>query len=508
MIQTQFKAQQFRDGTFTDQNQLASALLTTPHVEDQLTYALGDPTKSNRYGLIQSMTTKVFSGSSATEGSSYKMIGNNTYEWHMQGAWLRTIPITDNAYGASDTPGYNFQPFTVNLAEKYFSVGDVCMTNSRKLIRLKEEPYQSGNSWCHTFQLSTYTPEDFVPASDLQSDKVLAWSHTMFEEGSEGGGSKEATPMAFRNTMTIQRMAWGMTGGAKTDVMVFKFKVGDKANSDLWLYKKQYENLVLWNRMQEAMLWNSRTTVDPVTGMISISGSNGRSLRAGSGIEEQISGSNQIIVNELTEDVLQFMLTDIDQNYQDVEDRKMMVFTGMGGIREFDRAMKRSLGGLGGFVQEANTFIEKKGGNKLAYGSQFTTYRGLLGTEFTVVHHPFFDDKTIWTEIDPATGYTTKSFEMFFLDFSVMDGTPNIQLISKGAGGDNRRLKTWFTAGATTPSMGDYSKQPSEKEMREIARESIRSNGYDGFMNYYLSETGVIIRNPLRCGKITVARTF
>jgi hypothetical protein len=506
---TQFLHGQQRDGTFTDQNQLASAMATTPEVIDQLIYAFGDINrKSNKdnYGIIQSLTSKVATGKSPKEGSSYRTVGNHTIEWHVMGPWLKSIPISSDAnFSSLDTPGINYTPIVIPLEEKYFTVGDVVITQQQKLLRLREEPYQSGMSWCHTFDLITNSPDEFVNPSDIEAGKVLAMCFTAFEEGSEGGGSKEGTPMAFRNTMNIQRLAWGMTGGAKTDLTVFNFAVGNQKQEKLWLYKKQYEQLLLWNRNQEAMIWTSRTNVHPITGQIQMFGSNGRVVRTGSGIEEQISGANHFVVNELTEDVLNTMLLTINQASSDASNTKLMVFTGAGGMLSFDRGMKRALGGLGGFVQENNTFIEKLEGNKLGYGANFTKYRGIMGTEFTVIHHPFFDDRTIWTDIDPATGLTTKSFEMYFIDMSDYGSEPNVQLIAKGAGGENRRLMSWFTAGSTTPDFGSI---PDAKEQQGLVSKSLRSNGYDGFMTYCLSETGVIILNPLSCGKITIKRTF
>ena len=217
----------------------------------------------------------------------------------------------------------------------------------------------------------------------------------------------------------------------------------------------------------------------------------------GSGIEEQITGANNIVTGQLTEELLKYMLLDVNANTPNAENKKLMVITGLGGMDEFDRAMKRAMGGLSGVIIDTGaTFLEKKGGNKLAFGAQFITYRGFMGQEFTVVHHPMFDNKKLFPNVDPITGFTDQSYKMYFLDFSDYNGSANIQMIFKGAHGEDRRMLSWFTAGATEPNFnGDTG-----------TKAVMRSNGLDGFFMYMLSEGMVLIKNPLSCGSITIQR--
>jgi len=427
---------------------------------------------------------------------SYEKVGNSEYKWFLQGCETRAIPITGPASQLIRC-GQNFSEFVVPLAEKYYSLGDVCSFGNKSQARVTQEPYKSGANWCYTFQLMGSDANAFVDPVNLQIGKEVGFNYTAFEEGSEGGGSKTSTPMGFQNQMSIQRMSAGMTGSAQTSVIEFSFP-GSKGKEKLWMYKQQYELMKQWHRTRENQIWRGVYNRQP-DGTIAQTGANGRVVMTGSGIEEQITGSNTHIVSELTEDVIVEMLLSMNKYGKDgISNQKRMVITGLGGIWAFDKAMKKVLARTPGIGNFDSFFVERKGGNKLALGSQFITYRGLLGTEFTVAHHPFFDDQTVFPELSPGTPFTTKSFEMFFLDMSDYDGKPNIQMMSKGTGHNDRRMVQWFTAGGAHPSINVTS---SKKEVDSMIN-AMRSNGYDGYQHYILSETMIIVRNPLSCGKI------
>jgi hypothetical protein len=497
MLQRQFINAQFRDGTMTDQNQLANALLTKPEIADELIMAYGNQGEGNKMGVMQMLTQGM--GRVGSVDKDYKIQGSDEIIWFLQGLQGRTIPIADQSIPApAANVGQNFAEFIVPLAGKYFTPGDVVRFPNNSLCRVQAEPYKNGDNWCYTFAIMGANPNEFIPANALAVGRELAMGTTAFEEYSEGGGMKETTPMAFRNQMSIQRKSYSMSGGAKTDVVVFSVKGrdsnGNEKTSNSWMYKKQHDLYYQWVCEQEYALWfNKYNRLQD--GTFAVKGMNGRPVKTGSGIEEQIIGTNQIVTDQLTEELLRYMILDINKNGMSAENKKLLLVTGLGGIDEFDRAMKRALGGLGGFVVDT-TFIDKKGGNKLGFGSQFTTYRGLLGTEITVVHHPMFDDITRFPNVDPITGFTDQSYKMYFLDFSDYGGAPNIQMIFKGAHGEDRRLLSWFTAGATEPNFNGNS---GVKAM-------MRSNGLDGFSMYMLSESMVLIKNPLGCGMITIRR--
>lgn len=497
MLQRQFINATHRDGTFTDQNQLANVLLTKPKIADELILAYGDMGNGDKMNVIQMLTQGT---GRIASSSAYETSGADEVIWFLQGLQGRAIPITDQTIpDPNANVGANFQPFIVPLAEKYFTLGDVVRFPNNSLARVQSEPYQNGGNWCYTFVIVGSNPKEFIPANALQIGRELAMGTTAFEEYSEGGGMKETTPMAFKNQMSIQRKGHGMSGGAKTDIIVFNVKgrnnAGQTVTSNSWMWKKQHDLYYQWQEETEYADWFNKYNRLP-DGTIPLIGANGRVVKMGSGIEEQITGTNRIDTTQLTDELLKYMLLDIANNTPNAENKKLVCITGLGGMIEFDKAMRRSMSNTNVQIVNGDFFLEKGKGNELKFGSQFTTYRGFCGTSVTVVHHPMFDNKKRFPNVDPETGFTDQSYKLYFLDFSDYGGKPNIQKIYKGAHGEDRRMLSWFTAGATEPN---FSGETGVKAM-------MRSNGLDGFFMYILSEGMILIKNPLSCGMITIKR--
>ena len=76
---------------------------------------------------------------------------------------------------------------------------------------------------------------------------------------------------------------------------------------------------------------------------------------------------------------------------------------------------------------------------------------------------------------------------MVFLDMSVQQGVANIELISKGAEGTNRNWVKKYVPGMINPY--------DSKSM-------LAASGDDKFECHWLTQSGIIVRNPLSCGML------
>lgn len=494
MIETRFLRGQYRDGTFVDTANIAEALLSKPEIADTLIFAFGNEpqygTLGDGYSVLQYLVQGT--GSIAKVDKSYKVLGNDEYMWAVMGHLQRSIPIAVDhplATTSDARVGINFSTFKVLFPIKYFSLGFVCRFWNGELARVVSEPYKEGNLWCYEFQIISNNPMSYMNPDSLRAGREVSWDYSAYEEGSEGGGMVDATPSWFRNQMTITRLSYGMTGSAKYELLWLEITnkaSGDKAR--LWLTYQQYLAMLQWSRQQERVLWNGRYNrlSDGTFGNL---GSNGRPVKTGSGIEEQISGVNRIVASELTEDMLWSMTADMYQ-VLGKENTKMFLITGMGGIHEFHKVLKKS----SLQYQLIDTTMVGKNGNTLTFGSHYMTYKGFMGNEITVVNHPMFNDRSVYPKTVGPFGYTDQSYKMFFIDFGNYEGEPNVQMITKGANGQDRRLIQWFDAGSTTPEFTGNTNSGM----------ILRSHGADSYTCYTLSETGIIIRNPLSCGMIEI----
>jgi hypothetical protein len=182
-------------------------------------------------------------------------------------------------------------------------------------------------------------------------------------------------------------------------------------------------------------------------------------------------------------------LTDLLVASKEAENKKLMLFTGVQGIRNFQNAVNAEYGNQ--VTIQDTTFVSKNGMDMTFSNQNWKTYKGILNTEITVVHNPLFDDRTKHTRLDPNTNLPLESARMTFLDFSDYGGEANISLVTKGTEGNNRAMRMWYTAGAESP-MGDDSG----------ASKVMRSSSLDGFECHYLSQQGIKVTNPLSCGEL------
>ena len=108
----------------------------------------------------------------------------------------------------------------------------------------------------------------------------------------------------------------------------------------------------------------------------------------------------------------------------------------------------------------------------------------------TLVHNPWFDDPNVSSFVSGVgsgafTGDAALSGAMVFMDMSAQDGVANVELIAKGAEGYNRNYVKKYVPGMINPN------DPTSM---------MAANGNDTFECHIMSESGVIVRNPLSCG--------
>jgi hypothetical protein len=457
----------------TDSNTLANALVTEPETLGRtLAYIFGD-----KYA-IQYLTQ-----GTGRVANKYELIGNDLFRWPLMGMLTKPILITGAVSPAANI-GLNHSTFKVPMAEKYFAVGDVLATTNREYIRVQDEPYQDGADWVYTCALVTNSATDVVTAADLAEGQELSIEYTAFEEYSEGGSSKEAFPMWFTNQLTTSRMSLDMSGGAATDVMILKGKTG----KELWMYEKQYQAMLQWMEQTERLRWYGKYNRNS-QGLVNLPGKNGRPVKIGAGIFDQIAYSNRRNYSVGTEDLFRDFILDLMENSKDSENKKFVAFTGIGGLEEFHSAMKDAIAAS----TLVDTHFVSGDGQELTLGGQFTTYKGLIGTELTVVHLPMFDNRVNNRALHPKTSRPLESYKFVILDFSMIGGESNISMLAKGADGIDRSFVSWVTAGSQTPNGGAEGGEFS-------VNKTVRSNSLDGWSCHFLSETGIKIINPLSCG--------
>jgi hypothetical protein len=421
--------------------------------------------------------------------NKFKYIGNAQYKWWLYGDLTHPVSIS-----APSTPsaniGYAFSVFTITVAEPYFAEGDVVTFKSGAQARIQSNGNTSGADTTYPCVIVSDNPSDSIPAGDLQIGEKVVFYYSAFEEGSEGGSSKRAFPMGFENQLTTSRQTWSITGSAATDTMVLKMQTDTNKSYNLWMNYEEFIQMKLWMQESEYLRWYGKYN-RTAQGEVMLPGKNGRPVLIGAGVFDQLSGSHTraYSLETANEDLFREFLIDIQIASKDAENKKIVMFTGSGGMNTFHKAMMEARKA----AQIVDTTFVSKTALGLKFGENFVTYKGLNGTEVTVVYNPLFDDRNKHPYLHPKTGLPYESYKMVFLDFSDYDGEPNIQMVTKGKDGQDRSMVMWYTAGGATPGQGDSG-----------IKSLIRSHGRDTFECYKLSETSLMIKNPLTCGMMYI----
>lgn len=481
------------NSTNVDQNFLSTLLLTQPMVLPLVMLAIGS--NADNYGILQYLVAGSSKAGSISDGG-FEAIGSNKIRWGIVGGGTRAMPIAGAATPTPNT-GLNFTEFLVPFYENYWSVGDVCNFEDGNQARVMREPTVTGSLYTYAFRIMGNSVSAFISAEALEVGKMVGWSHTAFEEGSIGGGAKSSTGEMYDNQMIINRMAYTFTGGAATDNVVnITFPTAGANNKPLtlWLFEQQWTQLKNFVRQRERSIWDSRST-SLADGTSPVMGSNGRPVQQGNGICAQLS-QNVFHTPALTEDLMETLAVSLySKSGEGREGGKTLCVTGFGGYREFQKLLNK----LGRNVQVVDTQFVTKEGNKLKFGNEWVTYRGLFGNEFTIVNAPMLNDKSVYTKLIGPHGYTERSYDMHFLDTGEYNGKPNINILAKGAGKKNRSFLSWWTGGAVTPEEGMDGDSNGKGNFGPM-----RSTGEDACTVWMLSEYLVQIQNPYTGGIIKI----
>lgn len=459
----------------TDSNKLANAFFTEPElVNNTLSFVFGWKYKN---------PLSLFTGGLGKT----RMLNNREYQWNLIGDLERPISIVRNLIGGNATPGIGHQTFQVVLAEKEFVSGEVLIPDNRDYsVIVVSDPVQDGDGFIYTLQLVNPDPAAFMPPALLAPGKEFSKDYSAFEEGSSRSGiTTYGSPFELRNHLTTQRKSREITGSAQTDVMAIVMKDPQSGKTSfLWADIQEWTFLAQWYRELDRSLMYSTYNATS-TGVVHVKGETGRPVFIGAGLRQQISPSNKRYYTQLTENVIREFMIDLTYNVKGDGDAKFIAMAGWGFMDLFDRAMKQA---IAGWTLVDSKFVTGSGQN-LTLGGQFLTYKGINGIEMTVVHQPLYDDPTHNRDLHPVTGRPKESYRATFIDYGMYNGESNIMKVAKR----DRESVMWYTGGSTSPAGHNNSAS------------RMGSSTFDGYAVHALSESGIMLQNPMSCGELILA---
>lgn len=462
-----------------DEKMLSNALLTERHkVSTALSYVMGYFNQGNIIDFITNGLGKTMT------------IEHREYEWSVMIEHEKAIPIKQARWqgaviGAQDVPGLNQSPIQVWVGEKWFGPGAIVEFDDKEFqCRIVGEPYQDGADWVYTLVVADGQADSYIPPTLLAASKQLSRAGSAYEEYSEEADIiNYQTPFKLKNHLTTMRLSYDITGDAFSSVMVLAVRdPKTKKQTMYWSYWQEWVALRQWYERVDYMTMYSKYNANP-DGTVSLAGTNGRPVYIGAGLLQQIAPANRRYYTTLTREILDSFLSDLSYNILGFGERKFVALCGEMAMRELDRVLREVATGY----TLIDTHFVTGSGQDLTLGGQFTTYKGLNGIELTLKHFPFYDNTIHGRKLHPITKKNLESYRMTFIDFGMRDGESNVVKVVR----KDRELVMWHTGGSVAPGSG-HSKSIN----------TLRSNAKDGYSVHFLSEQGIMVKDPTTSGEL------
>ena len=455
----------YNDSQMTDMNSLANALLSKPaELSPIITHLSGKDDK--RFPL-----------SFLTEGvGNVKSIDRLEYEYRVATQRLRTRPVAATS-PTGNSIGVGGSTFEVSFPDKHFVFPYVLVSQSGVQARIMKEPMSTGSDWVYTLQLVNPSATATMPAADVTAGALFAQMYApVGVDFSRGNASNWETPGLVRNKLTTVRKSYHMSGNAKDFVAEFSLPTKGGSTTKLWMDYEEYLHMLDFKEECEMYYWYGQKSYDS-NGQTSMKDENGQPVIVGPGLLEQITNSDTY--STMTETKLKNIIGDLFYGMTDASNKQVTLYTGTGGAREFDEALKSHFGGTNSFkVSSGDSRFITGSGRNLGLTGYFNSYEHVDGHVINVVKLPLFDHGAVAQARakHPVTGYSLESYRMVFVDQSNYDGQNNLQMISK----KGREMMRWCVAGSVVP--------------RGFDAGSSRASDVDGASVHMLKTAGIALK--------------
>ncbi len=455
----------YNDSQMTDTNSLSNALLSKPtELSPIITHLAGKD--DARFPL-----------SFLTEGvGNTKSIERLEYEYRVSTHRLRTRPVAVTPASTSNL-GLGGATFELEFPDKHFVFPYVLVSQSGVQARIMMAPAQvpGGTGHKYTLQLVNPAATATMPASDVASGALFAQMYApVGVDFSRGNASNWETPGLVRNKLTTVRKSYHMSGNAKDFVAEFSLPTKGGSTTKLWMDYEEYLHMLDFKEECEMYYWYGQKTYD-ANGTTFMKDENGQPVIIGPGLLEQI--VNKDTYSLMTETKLKNIIGDLFYQMTDASKKQITLYTGIGGAREFDEALKAHFSGNTFKVVDNGKFVTGSGRN-LGMTGYFTSYEHIDGHSVNVVKLPLFDHGAVAQARakHPVTGYSLESYRMVFVDQSNYDGQNNLQMINK----KGRESMRWCVAGSVVP--------------KGFSGSDARASDVDGASVHMLKTAGICLR--------------
>ena len=400
-------------------------------LSQKLTWLLGDSTRS--FPLTMStMGDVVTPNGFKANNSKVKELNDLQYTYPVMARLNKAITVAETL--TDGLAGYGNQTFLLTFTDNWAKQNYMIESPLGVQAYILGPPTKVQQGWQYTLQLNAVSDKTVVPPSELLAGAKWVELNTFNPESeSRGTAFKRVAPGKFKNQMSIIRLSHAWAGNSANKVMPIKVSHEGKADMSLWMDFEHYQFERAWLEEVEHMFWYSRYNrkADSLIDLKDIL--SGKIIPTGSGVLEQI--NNYSTYTTLSYNYLQNTVANALFGQSDTDGMSITLYTGRGGMREFDAAMK-SAGvtqlAIAGAGDIAHKFVGGNNYNLVSMGFFDSMYH-IDGYYIKVKHNPVFDygRRALKSPLHPITGYPLESYRMVFIDDGQYDGEANLQCVTE-----------------------------------------------------------------------------
>lgn len=425
----------YNDEQMTTTNSIYRALLQNPtKIVPMLTFLGGEEDK--RFPL--SWMTEGVGNSVSIDTLEYE------YDIMTRVNPARALAVT---VGGGSPLGTGGAMFNLPFPDKWLIPGYTIVAKSGVQVRIMGQPTPNGTYWNYPCKIVENNSTTSVPATDLVQGTQWAMLYAAVGvDFSRGLASNWAAPSKIRQKLTTCRKSYSFSGNAKDTVVSFQVPKEGGGMTNYWMDFEEWQYMLQFKMEKEMLYWYASQSYNAAgeTGLVD---ENGSPIIIAPGLLAQI--PNKATYAELTTSMLDGLMTDIFFGMSDAQNKQITLYTGTGGAREFDRALKDQNSNNAYRQSDVSRFIVGTGRNLKSTGF-FTTYDHVDGYTLNVVRVPLFDHGAVAqvSPLHPESGLPLESYRMVFVDQSRYSGKPNLMMVHR----KGREMLRWCVSGSIIPN--------------------------------------------------------
>jgi hypothetical protein len=411
------------------------------------------------------------------------------YKYPVMGRPKKTSVVIRSAYtSTTDTAGIGGGLFKVVFADRFFMRQQIVyppLINRAELqCRVQLDPQKVSDGWEYTLKIFEGRSDVFMPIKALRPGAV--WSAGIAKvpfEGHKGVESRSQLPSMATNMISTYRSSYKYKGNLAKKVMRFHIPMDGKVFKSYMDYEL-YLAYLYFNEAREHDIWWSRYGKSSTGEFFTIDEETNIAVTSGAGIDQQIPNSNIDSFSRLTYSKFYNMIREVTYNVDD-DLTDIHVYTGTGGMEEFDRMLKVELNKFTVMI-DSRQFSKGENTYDMQYGSFFKSFKHIDGQVVTVHKHAMFD-RGSYAEGQPKhpiTNLPICSHHYYFIDQAVHDGESNLQYVVQ----DGMENISFVVAGVHTP-IGYPSTVYRSTDRDATSIETVRTGG-------------ILIKRPSSCFKL------